>query len=339
MAAQVQLQPSARCFQLDGNDSVLEAALHAGLSLNYGCSNGKCGLCRARLIAGEVSKIRPHDFVFTEAEKNLGHFLLCSYTAVGDIVVEAAEDAMIPKQQISTRLKKLSPLADEILLLQLQTPRSQRLRFLAGQSVRLRLDSGFAARYPIASCPCDDRNIQFHVRLTQDDEFAQQLATLETNDVVQLTGPIGRFILDDSSQSPLLFLAFETGFAPIKSLIEHAMQLEIGNSIHLQWCAVNTSRHYMRNLVRSWADAFDNFSSTLLAPDGLETDQRSIGGSPELACASIAGACVEHAVEQHTDLSDYDIHVAGPAPFPKLTLDRLRRLGVDKRQLKSLNTP
>ncbi len=339
MAALVQLQPSARCFHVEGKDSVLEAALQAGLSLNYGCSNGNCGLCRARLIEGTLSKVRPHDFVFTEAEKNQGYFLLCSYTAVDDIVVEASEDAAIPQQQIATRVKKVSALRDDILLLQIQTPRSQRLRFHAGQSVQLQLDDGFAGWYPIASCPCDDRNIQFHVPVTRDDALSQRLAKLKTNDLVRVTGPEGDFFLKDDSKQPLLFLAIDTGFAPIKSLIEHAMQLEIEECVHLYWCVFGANRHYMGNLVRSWTDAFDNFSCTLFGPEDLETKRRSNYDPPGLPRERVVEMFAEHIIHKHPELPHCDIYIAGPAPTPSLTMERLTNNGVPRRRLKSLTTP
>ena len=49
-------------------------------------------------------------------------------------------------------------LAPDTRLLHLQTPRTNRLRFLAGQSVTLfggAGDNDAQALYPIASCPCD----------------------------------------------------------------------------------------------------------------------------------------------------------------------------------------
>lgn len=58
MTAHVQVKPSGREFLVDGNDSLLEAALRAGLSLDYGCSIGSCGKCKARVLSGEVQKDR-----------------------------------------------------------------------------------------------------------------------------------------------------------------------------------------------------------------------------------------------------------------------------------------
>jgi len=54
MSAHVQVKPSGREFFVDGNDSLLEAALRSGLSLDYGCSAGSCGKCKARVVSGQV---------------------------------------------------------------------------------------------------------------------------------------------------------------------------------------------------------------------------------------------------------------------------------------------
>jgi len=61
MAAHIKIQPSNHEFWLEGNSSLLEAGVRSGLSLNYGCTNGNCGLCKARLVSGEVKKICNHD--------------------------------------------------------------------------------------------------------------------------------------------------------------------------------------------------------------------------------------------------------------------------------------
>lgn len=61
--AQVHIMPSGHEFFVEGNNSILDAALSAGIALNYGCSNGNCGKCKARLISGEVRKIRDHEYL------------------------------------------------------------------------------------------------------------------------------------------------------------------------------------------------------------------------------------------------------------------------------------
>ncbi|NOX92551.1 MAG: 2Fe-2S iron-sulfur cluster binding domain-containing protein [Gammaproteobacteria bacterium] len=54
MAARIKVQPGNHEFWLEGNNSILNAGVHAGLALNNGCTNGNCGLCKARIISGSV---------------------------------------------------------------------------------------------------------------------------------------------------------------------------------------------------------------------------------------------------------------------------------------------
>src|SRR3970282_2004921 len=51
----------------------------------------------------------------------------------------------------------------------------------------------------------------------------------------RVEGPGGEFLLNEESHRPLIFIACETGFAPIKSLIEHAMALDAAETLHLYW--------------------------------------------------------------------------------------------------------
>ena len=46
ISAQVTVRPSGRQFLLEGNDSILQAGLNAGLRFPYGCGGGTCGCAR-----------------------------------------------------------------------------------------------------------------------------------------------------------------------------------------------------------------------------------------------------------------------------------------------------
>lgn len=303
MTAHVRLLPSQHEFFVEGNDTILDAALRAGLALDYGCSSGNCGLCKAKVLSGQVKKTRPHDYVLTDAEKAAGEILLCCHTAVTDLAVEAPEASGardIPRQTIVARVKLVEPLAADMRLLHLQTPRSRRLRFLAGQHVTLRTADGAEAELPVASCPCDDRNLQFHVCRAPGDEFAARVfERLRVSDPVTLDGPRGEFVLHDGSTRPLIFLACDTGFAPIKSLIEHAMSLEAAESMHLYWIARDARGHYMQNLCRAWSDALDNFHYTSLTLENAGTEEERMARA------------LAQVVRDHLDIAEHDVYAAG----------------------------
>jgi len=324
MSAHVQIKPSGREFFVDGNDSLLEAALRAGLSLDYGCSIGSCGKCKARIVSGQVQRTRHSDYALTAAERIAGVALMCCNTALTDLVIEAREAhgaADMPLQSIDARVKSVSPLGNDVRLLHLQTPRSNRLRFLAGQSVSLSLAGGVGASLPVASCPCDDRNLHFHIRRRAGDAFAERVfGGLKGVDAVRVEGPRGEFVLHEESHRPLVFIAGESGFAPIKSLIEHAMALDATESLHLVWAAAGGG-HYLDNLCRSWSDALDNFGYDPIAAGDAASDQE------------VAQAVLRRVLQDHPRLSDCDVYVAAPAPWANAAEFELLEHGLPRTQL------
>ncbi len=296
MSAHVTIKPSGHEFIVESNDTLLEAALRAGVSLDYGCSNGNCGDCRARLISGEVRKVRAHDYVLSQAEKDSGVILLCSCAAVNDVVIEAnvAGASDIHQQQLVVKVKAVEVFNPQVAALHLLAPRSQRLRYLAGQSVRLSAH-GASGRYAIASCPCEERHIEIQVLRNADDAFSQLLFSgLNANENIELEGPYGEFVLEDASTRPIIFVAFGVGFAPVKSLIQHAMSLDLAESIDLHWLA-DEAGYYQNNLCRAWADALDNFTYiTHASTTEVETTLANI-------------------VNDYPDLHRFDVYAAGTA--------------------------
>ncbi len=327
MAAHVTVLPSGHDFFVEGADTLLEGALRAGLPLNYGCSGGNCGLCRAKVVAGQVKKTRHHDYVLTESEKSQGYVLLCCNTAVTDVELEApvaggVQD--IPFQQIAAKVKSVTGLNHDMVLLHLQTPRSSRLRFLAGQYVMLQLSKSLTAQLPIASCPCDERNILFHVRRMPGNLFSDYVFNrLKSNEVVDIEGPAGEFILQEKTTRPLYFIAFDTGFAPIKSLLEHAMSLDAAEAIHLYWIGSSDSSIYLPNIPRAWADALDNFHYTALVAGH---DLSHLTALREEALLTM----LKGIINEHPEVTDGDVYIAGPEAASKLAERFFLGLGLPK---------
>jgi CDP-4-dehydro-6-deoxyglucose reductase len=306
----VKLVPGGQEFFVEGADTLLEAALHAGLAMAYGCSSGICGECKARVVAGRVRRVRHHDFRLTEAEKLNGCALMCCCTALTDLVIEAnvaRGAAEIPPQSIAAHVRKMDSLSEDMMLLEVLTPRTSRLRFLAGQSAVVAL-GGVKAAWPIASCPCEERRIQFHVRRIAGDRFSDYVFhDLRIGEAVALEGPVGEFMLREEDSRPLVFVAWGwEGFAPVKSVIEHAMAQDLAESIELVWIVAAAGDHYYPKLCRAWADAMDNFRYTPIVAAAL----------PDLG-----------------DLSAKDIYVAGNAAQVEATRARLAASGVTAERL------
>lgn len=320
MAAHIKIQPSNHEFWLEGSGSILEAGVRAGLALNYGCTSGSCGLCKARVTSGEVKKIQQHEYVLSEAEKNMNYVLMCSCTAVTDVVLEALEASNendIPRQEIITRVKSINRPTDNMLIMHVQTPRIQRLRFLAGQSATLSLgdpslSTTASADFPIASCPCDDRNLLFHIPCDSGSPFAEAIiSNTKKGDAVTVTGPHGGFLFNEESKRPQLYLAYGAGFAPIKSLIEHAMALEVPATMDLFWSVDKKADLYINNLCRSWADALEDFHYHPIIQEDA----------------------VERLLAQRAKLDEVDVYIAGPNASVEQAGKKLLTAGLPDGQL------
>ncbi len=325
MSAHVTVKPSGHEFFVEGNETILKASLRAGLAPSYGCGNGNCGLCKARVVSGQLKQVHHTDYPLSASERTQGYALLCSHTAVSDLVIEmleATSPADIPEQEIVAKVRSVTPLSADIMMLHLQTPRTNRLRFLAGQSLTLSVTgsiANFRGDYPIASCPCDDRNLLFHIRRNDDDEFARRVfaGALLPNHAVSLFGPFGDFVLRKDSTNDISFVVCDTGFAPIKSLIEHAVASDMPGTLRLLWAATCADGHYLENQCRSWADALDTFSyATLDAAD------------PQAA----GMAAAQHLLAEG-DFVSRDIYVVGPAAFVSALQGALIGAGLPAQQL------
>lgn len=326
MSAQVTLRPSGHQFTVEGRDSLLQAALRAGLNLNYGCGNGSCGMCKVRVTAGEVARCAPSDYPLSEAEKSQGYVLACAHTAGSSELtletLEAAGPSDIAEQQIAVTVRTVRPLAPATLLLHVQTPRTHRLRFLAGQSATLALagpDAGTQARYPLASCPCDDRNLHFFVPRDAEDPLATRLfaGAVRPGDTLTLWGPYGAFTLGDAAR-PLVFVACDEGFGPIKSLIEHALSLDAAPSLTLFWLATRSDGHFLANQCRAWSEALDPFEYSLFK------DADAAAGARQVA----------QAIQADLFQVDCAFYLAGPAAFVTALAAQLAATGVPVAQIR-----
>ena len=311
MSANVKLQPGGQQFVVEGSESLLEAGLRAGVALGYGCSNGSCGDCKARVVAGEVTKVRPHDYRLSEDDKAQGMTLLCSYAPVGDVTIESAvaHAADIPEQTVKARVRLLEPLGDHVMALHLLTPISRRLRFLAGQRIRLAIGEAGGVAH-LASCPCEDRRIEVHVARDPGSPLAAAVFDgLAANDEVTLSGPQGSFVMRDDPSTCSLFLAEGLGYAPIKSLVQHALSLDEAMGAAVLWVA-GASGHYQENLFRAYAHALDTFAYHPLA------------SIDELA------AHLDRIAGRKGDFSGYDVYAAGSPTFLEATRARLIARGL-----------
>ncbi len=314
MEYEIELLGKQDTFISQCRETILEAAIRSGVSLEYGCSIGTCGLCKAKLVSGEVEEIRTHEYVIPEAEKLQNYILTCVCAAKQNLVIDApvaSSVADIPKQSVGVKVRKIDALSSTVVRLLVQTPRTNRLRFLAGQYMQLEIAGIGSGYFSIASCPCEDRRIEFHVRISENDPVSFHIANvMRPGDPLELHGPFGNFVFDESADRSILLFAFDAGFAAIKSLLEHITAQEQDYSIDLIWLSCGSDGLYMNNLCRSWGDALDQFSYQGIALhqafDQLK-EQSQMG-------SIIVEKALERVMRNFQDLSCHDVYVCAPLP-------------------------
>jgi len=273
-AAQITLRPSGKRYEAIPGRSLLESGLSAGLALPFGCANGSCGNCLAKVIEGDTVKINHHDFTLTEAEKLQGNCLLCATAATSDCIIEVSEagsSAEMPFQQLQAKLCRHENL-EGVDIVAFKFSRGKALRFLPGQRVTLSTGDGTNIELPIASCPCNAHQIEFHLApgigsTKQRENFIRRCEQLSGRDRIDVSGPSGSFTLSQESSRPKLFVARGIEFGQLQGLIEQVFNLDTGTPICLIWQSSDSTDQYLNNLCRSWHDAFDEFDYLPVATD------------------------------------------------------------------------
>lgn len=328
MSFKITIKPSDHQFEATAKESLLEAALRSGINVSYSCNSGSCSDCKARIVSGDTAVIRHHDFRFSDADKLQNYALLCCIEARSDLIIEtseafSAED--IPVQDISTKVAKLDSVSENHMILHLRTPRSKSLRFLAGQTVDLHVADFPPISLPVASCPCNGMTLQFHLqRNSQQAVLNYIFEELKQPEGIRITGPHGNFTLDESSKRPIVMVAEGTGLAPIKSLIEHAITLDLPQSMTLFWLVDKTKSHYLSNYCRSWELALDCFVYIPLTVDNTRNFPYENSLTDTLSRCPIE--------------TEIDLYLAGSQQMVTIFTDRFVEKGTPQERIKAMQT-
>ena len=243
---------------------MLAAALRAGLLLPYGCRDGACGSCKSKILEGSVDYGRHQPGTLTDIEKKQGLALPCVARPLSAVTLECGEvrragDIQIRK--LPCRIEKIELAAPDVAILSLKLPANERLQFLAGQYVDVLLREGARRSFSLASAPHDDGFLQLHVRHMPGGLFTDPLfRDLPVKQILRIEGPHGAFYLRETSDKPMIFVAGGTGFAPVKSVIEHAFHLGTEREMVLYWGVRSLCDLYLPGLPGEWQRAHPNFT-------------------------------------------------------------------------------
>lgn len=299
MSFKITIKPSNHSFSAEPDETILEAGLRHGYTMPYSCRDGVCGACKGTILQGEVDHGNYQPFALNDSEKAAGEALFCQARPKSDLVIESQEISSatdIVVKTVPSRVQKMEKLADDVMVLYLKLPANERLQFLAGQYVDILMKEGKPRSFSLANAPHDDEFLQLHVRNIPGGAFTHHVfKEMKERDILRLKGPLGTFFLREDSSKPIILVASGTGFAPVKAIIEHALQIGITRPIHFYWGGRKQSDLYMLDKAREW-------------------EARGIKFTPVVSDEPWAGRTgfVHQAVlEDYADLSGYQVYVCG----------------------------
>jgi CDP-4-dehydro-6-deoxyglucose reductase len=303
----VRVVNSSRDFEVAGDQPVLDAALTASWNLPHSCKGGNCGLCKARLLKGEIHYPHGRPLGLSDAEIGSGFILLCQARARSDLDLELKEIRSAHEHgsaRLPCRIERATLAAHDVMILLLRPPPAVEFVFRAGQYLDILPSETKRRSFSIASPPEQARLIELHVRRVAGGEWTQWLFTHDNvqGALLSVEGPLGRFYYRDtpSRSSPMLLIGGGTGIAPLLCILRHLINNNVQRDIILYWG------------VRATRDLYAE--SALLELKSRTSKMRYVPvlSEPEPAWTGRSGLVHAAVLQDFDDLSDFDIYAAGP---------------------------
>ncbi|UCV20634.1 2Fe-2S iron-sulfur cluster-binding protein [Ferribacterium limneticum] len=215
------------CEQQDG-DTILRAALRAGLGLSYECNSGGCGGCKFELVEGEIETLWADAPGLTERDRKRGRHLACQCRALGPVTIKAAtapeyQPKVLPKRQ-RAHLIGTRDITHDIREFRFRS--EDDAEFLPGQFAMLDLPGLSASRaYSLSNTANEKREWHFQIRRVLHGQGTHELfEKLAEGDEIGLDGPYGVAYLRTESPRDMVCVAGGSGLAPMVSLTRGAVE-------------------------------------------------------------------------------------------------------------------
>jgi CDP-4-dehydro-6-deoxyglucose reductase len=212
---------SGEAFAVQPDESILTAALKAGVLLEHSCRTGRCSACRSKVVQGETFVVQA-ELGLTVDDKAEGWVLSCCRSITQDLILDqrALSRALPAERIIPAKVQVLEPLTPDLLKIRLRLPPRASFEFVPGQYVDIASPQGTKRSYSVSSSPNDTAGIEFLIRRVAGGKMSQYwFDQARPDDLVRIHGPKGTFFIRDTEAADLIFLATGTGIAPVQSMV------------------------------------------------------------------------------------------------------------------------
>ena len=308
MSCNVSVLPSGRSFSANADETLLAAAIRQGIGLPYGCKDGACGSCKCKKLEGTVTH-GAHQLKALSAEEEASGFILtCCGVAHSDVVLESrqvTDESAFPIRKMPVRVTSLQRASHDVMVIRLQLPASDMMKYHAGQYVEFLLRDGDRRAYSMANAPhtqTETPGLELHIRHMPGGKFTDHVfGAMKEKEILRIEGPYGSFFLREDSDKPLVLLASGTGFAPLKALIEHMQHKNITRPAVLYWGGRRPADLYMHDWMQAKVAEMPHLRYIPVISDAL----------PEDHWTGRTGFVHQAVLEDFSDLSGHQVYACG----------------------------
>lgn len=238
VAIEVRSKTSDGAFEVGPQESLLYAALRAGIAVPYECATGTCGTCKARRITGVIINDWLEAPGSSYLKRDRDEVLLCQTRALSACSFEIPGSVNLavsrpPQPRFgSAAIDRIEYLTADVMALHLRM--HSLLEFTAGQFIVLRAPQipGFRA-YSMVSHPGQGGALEFVIKRKPEGQFTEWLFTRATpGDPLEWFGPLGKATFEPQEQRTMLCIAGGSGIASIMSML--ALGCSAGHFSHFE---------------------------------------------------------------------------------------------------------
>jgi phenol hydroxylase P5 protein len=252
-------------IEVEEDQTILDAALRAGVYLPHACGHGLCGTCKVQVLEGEVEHGDASPFALMDVEREEGKCLACTARPLSDLVIEAdvEEDPDAERHPVRDYVGTVVRIEDpcpRIRVITMELP-GEGMDFQAGQYINLDVPGVDGPRaFSMANPPSQRNIVELHVCKVPGGAATTWLhEELKEGMTLSFTGPYGRFFVRKSAPNPVLFLAGGTGITAPKSMILDLLENGDTRGITLIHGVRNQAELYTRGLFEELARKHENF--------------------------------------------------------------------------------
>ena len=267
MSYELTIEPLGVTIDIEDDQTILDAALRAGIYLPHACCHGVCATCKVNIEDGEVEHNEASSFALMEFERDEGKCLACCATVENDITISAEieEDPdarVIPIRDFKATISKIEDLTPTIKGLWLKLEDGESLDFQAGQYVNLHFPDEIGSRaFSVASVPSSGNEIELNIRHVPGGAATSHVhENLKAGDEVTFTGPYGRFFVKKSADVPVIFFAGGSGLSSPRSMIYDLLEEGFDKPITLIYGQRTRAELYYHDEFTELAERLPNFT-------------------------------------------------------------------------------